>query len=129
MSDSHPIGPGLAGSVTLTVTADDTAVALRSGDVNVLGTPRVLALAEEAACAALKGNLDPGMTSVGVHVELHHSQATAVGGLVIATATLEAVDGRKLDFAFSIREDGVEVAHGTHRRVIARRDAFGVRDR
>ncbi|CAN5255791.1 hypothetical protein BH23ACT9_BH23ACT9_29330 [soil metagenome] len=116
---------GLAGSVSLTVTAGDTAIALGSGDVPVLGTPRVAALAEEAACAALIGQLDPDTTSVGVRIELDHLTATQVGGTVIAAATLTAVEGRKLDFVLAVREGDVEVARGTHRRVLAPRDAFG----
>lgn len=117
--------PGLAGSVPLTVTADDTAIALGSGDVPVLGTPRVVALAEEAACAALIGQLDPSQTSVGVRIELDHLRASQVGATVTAAATLTAVDGRKLDFTLSVLEGDVEVARGVHRRVIASRDAFG----
>lgn len=117
--------PGLAGSVPLTVTADDTAIALGSGDVPVLGTPRVVALAEEAACAALIGQLDPAQTSVGVRIELDHLRASQVGATVTAAATLTAVDGRKLDFTLTVLEGDVEVARGAHRRVIADRSAFG----
>lgn len=124
-ADIPTVEPGLAGSVTLTVTADDTAIALRSGDVPVLGTPRVVGLAEEAAVAALAGQLDPRMTSVGVRVELDHLKPTSVGASVTAAATLEAVDGRKLHFTISVREDDVEVARGVHRRVVAPRDSFG----
>jgi predicted thioesterase len=116
--------PGLAGSVSLTVTADDTAIALGSGDVPVLGTPRVVALAEEAACAALIGQLDPAATSVGVRIELDHLKATQVGGTVTAAATLTAVQGRKLDFTLSVRQDDVEVARGRHRRIVAPRATF-----
>jgi fluoroacetyl-CoA thioesterase len=118
------LDPGLVGSVSLTVTDEDTAIALRSGDVPVLGTPRVVALAEEAACAALRGRLDADVTSVGVRIELDHRKATPVGGVVVAAATLDAVDGRKLDFTLSVKEGEEIIASGTHRRVIAQRSAF-----
>jgi fluoroacetyl-CoA thioesterase len=125
----QPPVAGLTASVALAVTAADTAIAHGSGDVPVLATPRVVALAEEAACAALAARLEPAATSVGVRVELDHLRPTPVGGTVTATAELTAVDGRKLDFAISVREgrdeDGLEVARGTHRRVVAPRDAFG----
>lgn len=124
MTDIPTVPTGLAGSVSLTVTADDTAVALRSGDVPVLATPRIVALAEEAAVAALSGQLDPEVTSVGVHIELDHLRPTQVGGTVTAAATLDAVDGRKLDFTVVVLEGDVEVARGAHRRVVAARDAF-----
>ncbi|MEE8602598.1 thioesterase family protein [Euzebya tangerina] len=115
---------GTTGSVELTVATGDTAIALGSGDVEVLATPRVVALAEEAACAALAGSLDPQMTTVGVRVELDHIQASQVGSIVVATATVTAVEGRKVDFALSVMEEEAEVARGSHRRVIARREVF-----
>lgn len=124
MTSSTGPTPGLAGSIPLTVTADDTAIALGSGDVPVLATPRVVALVEEAACAALQGALEPGETSVGVRVSLDHLKATTVGRSVLAAATLRAVDGRKLDFAVRVTEDDEEVARGEHRRVVVNREAF-----
>lgn len=124
MVSDDGVTAGLAGSVSLTVTSDDTAIALGSGDVPVLATPRVVALVEEAACAALQGHLDLADTSVGVRVELDHLKPTAVGAEVTAAATLDAVDGRKLDFTVSVREDDVEVARGIHRRVVVARDRF-----
>jgi len=54
------------------VSENDTAIALGSGDVPVLGTPAVLALLEQAACAAIASSLDPGDTSVGTWAELEH---------------------------------------------------------
>jgi len=57
--------PGLSAEVELVVTDEDTAIAIRSGEVPVLGTPRVVGLCEEATVVALAGRLDPGQTSVG----------------------------------------------------------------
>lgn len=119
-----PLEPGQTRSVSLIVTDRDTAVAMGSGDVDVLATPRVVALVEGAACAVLAGHLDPGTTSVGVRVELDHLRPTRVGATVTAKAVLTAVDGRKLDFSVSVHEGQDEVARGVHRRVIASRDAF-----
>ena len=116
---------GMAGSVTLAVTADDTAIALGSGDVPVLGTPRVVALVEEASVAAVASALAPGTTTVGTRVELDHRRPTQVGGTVTAAATLEVVDGRALEFAVVVREGDLEVAGGRHRRVVVEREAFG----
>jgi len=47
--------PGLAAAFRYTVTEADTPVALGSGEVPVLATPRVLALAEQATVAAVAG--------------------------------------------------------------------------
>src|SRR5688500_8475858 len=84
---------GASARVELTVTDADTAQALGSGDVPVLGTPRVLALAEAATVAATGARLAPGTTTVGVRVELDHRRPTAVGRKVAAEARLAKVDG------------------------------------
>jgi fluoroacetyl-CoA thioesterase len=62
--------PGLRAAFRYTVTEADTAVALGSGEVPALGTPRALALAEQATVAAVAGALDIGVTTVGTRVEL-----------------------------------------------------------
>lgn len=117
--------PGRSATATMTVTEADTAIALRSGDVPVLGSPRVVALAEEAAVASVAGSLPADRTSVGVTVELEHNAPSRIGEQVSAEATLEVVDGRKLQFAISVRNaGGVEVANVRHRRVVVARDSF-----
>ena len=55
-----PVEPGLSARVSLVVDESDTALALRSGDVAVLATPRLIALCEEAACLAVDGTLGEG---------------------------------------------------------------------
>jgi fluoroacetyl-CoA thioesterase len=122
---TNALEPGRSATATLTVSEADTAIALRSGDVPVLGSPRVVALAEEAAVAAVAGSLPADKTSVGVSVELEHNAPSRIGATVTAEATLEVVDGRKLQFTISVRNDsGVEVANLRHRRVVVDRDAF-----
>ena len=70
-----PVKPGLSASVELVVSDADTAVAMRSGSVPVLATPRLIALAEEASVAALDGHLAVGETSVGTKVQIDHLAA------------------------------------------------------
>ena len=119
-----PVEPGLNGSVAITVSDADTAEALRSGDVPVLATPRVLALCEEATVVALAGRLPEGVTSVGMRVQLDHVQPTAVGGRVEATAVLEKVEGRRLTFVVQASDDRGTVAEGRVVRVRVERDRF-----
>ena len=115
--------------MSLAVTDADTAVAARSGDVPVLGTPRVVALAEEAAVAALVGALDPGTTTVGYEVQLTHIAPTPVGGRVTADAVLESVDGRRLGFRVSVSDARGLVAAGRITRVVVVRERFVERAR
>ncbi len=116
--------PGLRATVEETVTEGMTATALGSGDVDVLATPAVLALAEAASVAAVADHLDEGATTVGSHVDLHHLAPTPIGAIVIATSDLEDVDGRTLRFAFEVTDPGGPVARGTHTRIVVDRDRF-----
>lgn len=110
-------------SVTHTVTATDTAIAVGSGDLEVLGTPVVLAWCEEATCAALE--LAPQQTSVGTRVDLEHLAASPVGTEVTTTATVIHTDGRLVRFQVAALDAaGTLLATGEIRRVIVDRERF-----
>jgi predicted thioesterase len=116
--------PGLTGQVELTVTDADTAQAMGSGDVPVLGTPRVLALAEAATVAATAARLPPGWTTVGTRVELEHTAPSPVGATVAASATLAKVDGRRLLFEVVLTASGLTVAEARIERALVDRQRF-----
>ena len=111
-------------SVSATVTDSDTARALGSGDVNVLATPRALALAEAATVRAAAASLAPGQTTVGTHVELDHLAPSPVGATVRADAELVYRSGRRLTFDVRLTQDGREVATGRVVRAVVDRDRF-----
>jgi predicted thioesterase len=115
---------GLTGKADLTVSDADTARAMRSGDVAVLATPRLVALAEEAAVAAVAGELGIGETTVGSNIQLDHVAPTPVGGHVVAEATLAGCQGRRLEFTFRIHDDRGLVAAGRHTRAVVDRERF-----
>ncbi|HEX9823205.1 MAG TPA: hotdog domain-containing protein [Actinomycetota bacterium] len=115
---------GLEGTARETVTEPMTAERVGSGDLPVLATPALLALVEQAAVAAVAGELDPGTTTVGARVELDHLAPTPVGAEVSAVARLEEVDGRKLRFFFRVTDPAGPVATGTHLRVVVDRERF-----
>lgn len=121
------VTPGLTARVELTVRDGDTAQAVGSGDVPVLATPRVLALAEAATVAATARQLPSGSTTVGVRVELAHLAPTPVGRTVVAEARLEQVDGRRLIFAVGVTDDGEQVAQGRVERMLVDRERFVAR--
>ncbi|GID33388.1 thioesterase family protein [Paractinoplanes brasiliensis] len=116
--------PGLSARVELTVTDADTAQAVGSGDVPVLGTPRVLALAEAATVAATARLIPGGITTVGVRAEIAHLAPTPVGRQVYALATLAKVDGRKLYFEVVVREGETLVAEVRVERAVLDRQRF-----
>lgn len=116
--------PGLAARVELTVTDADTAQAVGSGDLPVLGTPRVLALAEAATVAATAVRMPSGLTTVGMRVEIDHKVPTPVGRTVVASARLAKVDGRRLLFEFIVTDGPTTVAEGRVERMLVDRHRF-----
>ena len=119
-----PLSPGLHGSAKLVVAHVDTAVALRSGEVPVLGTPRLIALVEEAAMTAVGDRLPAGQTTVGMRVQVDHLAPTSVGSTVAAEATLEKVEGRRLTFMVSVSDHCGLVAAGKVTRVVVDVERF-----
>lgn len=119
-----PVEPGLSGEVELTVTDADTALAMHSGEVAVLSTPRIVALCEEASMQAVSGRLAQGETTVGHTVQLDHVAPTRVGTAVRAEATLKKVEGRRLTFAVAVSDTRGLVAAGKITRVIVATDRF-----
>ncbi len=116
--------PGLRGQARLVVAEADTATAMGSGDVPVLATPRLLALAEAATVAALDQQLDPGSTSLGVAVSLEHTAASPVGAEVVAEAVLIEVDGRRLSFSVRVVDGAKTAGSVLVERLVVDRDRF-----
>jgi fluoroacetyl-CoA thioesterase len=116
--------PGLSARVELTVTDADTAQSLGSGDVPVLGTPKVLALAEAATVAATARLIPGGVTTVGTRAEIDHKAPTPVGRHVTALATLTKVDGRRLTFDVVVRDGDDLVAEVRVERAVLDRQRF-----
>ena len=113
-------------SLCFTVGPDDTARAVGSGSLEVLGTPRLLAWCEAATCAALSGELHEGTTSVGTRVEIEHLRASPVGEIVRVQARVLFTDGRLRRFAVRAwhESDAKVVATAEITRVVVDADRF-----
>jgi len=98
--------PSAESALRFTVGPGDTAAAVGSGSLAVLGTPRLLAWCEAATCAALDPTLATGETSVGTRIQLEHLAPSAVGQEVEVTARLAYVDGRLRRFSVAARNVG-----------------------
>jgi fluoroacetyl-CoA thioesterase len=117
--------PGLTASASFGVADADTAIALGSGLVPVLATPRLLAWCEAVTVQAIETGLDEGRTSVGSRVQLDHLRATLVGGRLTVHAQLVHADGRLLKFEVTaLDESETVVAHGQITRVVVDRERF-----
>jgi predicted thioesterase len=118
------LAPGLRSQSVIVVEMGDTAKEVGSGDVPVLATPRLLALAEAATVRAVAGQLAPGQTSVGTRVELEHLAASPLGAHVRIGVELTEVDGRRLVFAVEAHDGHGVVGRGTIERVVVDRAKF-----
>jgi fluoroacetyl-CoA thioesterase len=94
---------GLRATVRAVVSQADTAASMGSGDVPVLATPRLLALAEAATVAAVAPHLGAGQTSVGTAARLEHRRPSPLGAELWVEAELTQVDGPRLVFMFIAR--------------------------
>jgi fluoroacetyl-CoA thioesterase len=121
----------MSAELEFVVGESDTAAALGSGDLAVLGTPRLLAWCEAATVAALAADeVGPGhpRTSVGTRMSLDHRSATPVGGRVTVRAEQVQQDGRLRVLAVVATDrHGRTVATGEVRRVVVDRDRFADR--
>ena len=116
--------PGRSGRASLVVGNEDTAAALGSGDVEVLATPRLISLCEEATLEALAGELGKGQTSVGVRVQFDHLAPLRIGSRVTAEAVLEKIEGRRLVFTVTATDAAGLVGAGRVTRRVVEIDGF-----
>ena len=115
---------GLTYTNELKVTDELTAAHVGSGDLPVLATPIMIALMENAAMNAVIDELDDESTTVGASVEATHLRPTPLDDIVKATATLEAVEGRKLTFKIVARDSKGIIGECTHVRYIVNIEKF-----
>ena len=92
--------------------------------VDVLSTPMLLQLIEEAAVACLGPILSADEVSLGAYVELTHLAPTPVGFIVRTEVEVIGVDGRRVNFAVAAFDEREKVAEGTHERYIIERSRF-----
>ena len=121
---SNTLTAGLVGTATTTVTTANIAATMKSGSLAVFATPAMCALMEEAACAAVNGHLEEGSGSVGISLNITHDRATKMGDTVTATATLTAVEGRKLTYSVEGSDSKGIIGKGTHERFIIDNEKF-----
>ena len=115
---------GVVGMSGMSVRQGDTAIAHGSGDVPVLATPQVIALAESATIAALLESMEQGETSVGIRVEFDHVSTASIGAEVRAIATCTKVENNRLTFEIEVHEQERLIARGLEIRAVVDRVSF-----
>ncbi len=115
---------GLKFTSEMVVEERHLAKSVGSGDLPVLGTPVMMSLMENAAMNAVSASLAEGESTVGSYIEASHIRPTALGDTVCATATLTAVEGRKLTFRVEAADSKGNIGEGSHVRYIINIEKF-----
>jgi fluoroacetyl-CoA thioesterase len=123
----RPIPLGAKGTFVLRVTPAHLANAFKDAILpEVFATPMMITAMENAALNAIRGYLDPGESAVGTVVNVRHLAATPAGHDVTAEAEVTGIDGRRVMFRVTARDETEEIGNGTHERAVidrARSDA------
>ena len=115
----RPIPVGAKGSYTLKVTPAHLANQFKDAALpQVFATPMMVTAMENAALNAVRDYLDPGESAVGTLVNVRHLAATPVGHQITAQAEVTKVDGRRIEFNVSARDETEEIGEGTHERMV-----------
>jgi fluoroacetyl-CoA thioesterase len=93
----------------------------------VFATPMMVTAMENAALNAVRDYLDPGESAVGTLVNVRHLAATPVGHRITAEAEVTKVDGRRIEFKVSARDETEEIGNGTHERMVVNLDRLNQR--
>jgi len=115
----RPIPLGAKGTFTLRVKPEHLANQFKDSTLpQVFATPMMIRSMENAALNAIKSYLDEGESAVGTAIDIRHLAATPAGHDVRAEAEVVEVDGRRIKFKVSARDETEEIGNGTHERIV-----------
>ncbi len=115
---------GIKGSVEFTVETEGSAKAMGSGALDVLATPKMIAMLEKAAWESVQPFLEEGCGTVGTLMNVTHDAATPLGMKVSCRSELIQVEGKKLIFRVEAFDEKGHIGGGLHERFIVRNDKF-----
>ena len=119
---------GTKGTFTLRVTPEHLANQFKDAMLpQVLATPVMILIMENAALNAIKPYLDMGESAVGTAINVRHLAATPAGHEVRAEAEVVRVEGRLIEFKVSASDAMEEIGSGTHQRMVIDLRSFNER--
>jgi fluoroacetyl-CoA thioesterase len=119
---------GTKGTFTLRVRPEHLANQFKDAMLpQVLATPVMIMVMENAALDALKRFLEPDESAVGTEIDVRHLAATPVGHDVRAEAEVIEVAGKRIVFKVSASDETEEIGNGTHQRVVIDLESFNQR--
>lgn len=109
---------GMTNQIKHTVQPEWTAASMKSGLLEVLATPVMIAWMEECCMDCVQPELEAANSTVGTQLNVSHEAPTPVGAEVTVSCFLRQVDGRRLYFAVEAADKGGIIGRGTHERFI-----------
>jgi len=110
---------GAKGTYTITATPAHLANQFKDAALPpVFATPMMVTAMENAALNAVRDYLGPGESAVGTLVNVRHLAPTPVGHRITAEAVVTKVDGRRIEFNVSARDEVEPIGEGTHERMV-----------
>lgn len=106
------------------VTEEKTAAAVGSGTLPVYASPAMAALIEKTCMRCAAKELEKGMTTVGISLNLRHLSPTPIGMLVRCESELVEIDRRRLKFAVKVYDEADLIGEGIHERFAVDSEAF-----
>ncbi|MBV8246243.1 MAG: thioesterase [Candidatus Eremiobacteraeota bacterium] len=91
---------------------------------DVLSTPQLVQLIEEAAMHCTAPVLGDDRMTVGTHIDLEHRKPVPVGFIIRTEVEIVQVDGPRITFAVQVFDEQEIVAEGTHERYVIERAKF-----
>ena len=115
---------GITGKTVIKVDEKVSAKLAASGEMDVFGTPYMIALMERTADESVRPYLEEGFATVGTLVNVKHLSATPMGMEAWSTSELLEVDGRRLVFKVEAYDETGLIGEGMHERFIINKEKF-----
>ena len=109
--------PGVSRSSLLTVDRDRS-IDFMGEDGRVYGTPYLVRDIEQTCRDMLLEHGDAGEDSVGTDIAIRHVAPTLLGMSVEIMVTVKAVEGHKVSFDVSAKDEIEPICSGTHGRFV-----------
>jgi predicted thioesterase len=108
---------GVSKSAQIVVDKDRT-IGFMGDEGRVYGTPYMIMDIEQTCRKLILEHADEGEDSVGIEVSIKHLAATLLGMSAEITVTVSAVEGRKIVFDVSGKDELDQICSGMHSRFV-----------
>ncbi len=96
----------------------DRTIGFMGEEGRVYGTPYLVRDIEMTCRQLVLDHADPGEDSVGTDIAIKHLAPTLLGMSVEITASVTSVEGRRVVFEISAKDDIEQISIGTHGRFV-----------